>query len=109
MSDTYQPIYDAVRSRLGPCGSSEIESAVRQCFEWAGYLQPHAQQEIYRVSDEHTRPSVLFRPAVYPDGDQWCALYGGNLQEGVAGFGDTPDAAVRAFDEAWTTDKRSAA
>lgn len=46
-------------------------------------------------------PHVLMRPAVYPDGDQWCALYGENLQEGVAGFGDTPELAVRAFDEAW--------
>lgn len=26
----------------------------------------------------------------YKDGDQWCALYGENLQEGIAGFGDTP-------------------
>lgn len=24
------------------------------------------------------------------DGDQWCALYGANLQEGIAGFGNTP-------------------
>lgn len=24
------------------------------------------------------------------DGDQWCALYGANLQEGIAGFGATP-------------------
>lgn len=24
------------------------------------------------------------------DGSQWCALVGENLQEGIAGFGDTP-------------------
>jgi len=50
---------------------------------------------------EQVRPSVLFRPGIYPDGDKWCALYGENLQEGVAGFGDSPDLAARAFDEAW--------
>ncbi len=31
------------------------------------------------------------------DGDQWCALVGENLQEGVAGFGPTPWAALDAL------------
>lgn len=26
----------------------------------------------------------------YKDGDQWCALYGKNVQEGITGFGKTP-------------------
>jgi len=34
------------------------------------------------------------------DGDQWCVLYGENLQEGISGFGPTPDEAVLAFAEA---------
>lgn len=52
---------------------------------------------------EHARsaPHVLMRPQVYPDGDSWCALYGENLQHGVAGFGDTPEKACAAFDTAW--------
>ena len=29
------------------------------------------------------------------DGDEWCALMGENLQEGLAGFGETPIEAVR--------------
>lgn len=48
-----------------------------------------------------TRPSVLFRPRLFPDGDRWCALYGDNLQEGVAGFGSTPAGAMADFDQAW--------
>lgn len=47
---------------------------------------------------EHQRPSVLFRPVLSADGMMWCALLGENLQEGVAGFGDTPAAAMLAFD-----------
>lgn len=47
------------------------------------------------------RPSVLFRPSLSIDGSKWCALYGDNLQDGVAGFGDTPDAAMRDFDTRW--------
>lgn len=31
----------------------------------------------------------------YKDGNQWCFLYGKNLQDGIAGFGDT------IFDAAW--------
>ncbi len=50
-------------------------------------------------------PHVLYKPALAPDGDQWCALYGDNLQEGVAGFGDTPAAAMAAFDKAWLTER----
>lgn len=48
------------------------------------------------------RPSVLFRPHLSIDGNQWCALYGDNLQDGVAGFGDSPEAAMRDFDQAWS-------
>ena len=46
-------------------------------------------------------PHVLMRPKVYPDGDHWCALYGINLQEGVAGFGKTPEGACSDFDHNW--------
>lgn len=62
-----------------------------------------------------TRPSVLMRPALAVDGDHWCALYGENLQDGVAGFGKSPAEAMAAFDIAWhsklpprpTTDKET--
>ena len=54
---------------------------------------------------EQARPSVLYKPALYPDGDQWCALLGENLQEGVCGFGKTPQAAMYAFDKAFNEGK----
>ena len=47
------------------------------------------------------RPSVMFRPQISIDGNQWCALYGENLQDGVAGFGDSPALAMEAFDKAF--------
>jgi hypothetical protein len=31
---------------------------------------------------------------LFPDGDQWCALFGDNLQDGYAGFGETPEEAI---------------
>lgn len=54
-------------------------------------------------------PSVLYRPKLSADGDKWCALYGDNLVSGVAGFGDTPAAAMFAFDEAWISERTPAA
>lgn len=51
---------------------------------------------------DFTRPSVLFRPSLSIDGTKWCALYGDNLQDGVAGFGDSPDLAMRDFDKQWS-------
>ncbi len=54
---------------------------------------------------EQSRPSVLYRPALSADGNMWCALLGDNLQEGVAGFGETPDAAMRAFDKAFAEER----
>lgn len=89
MTDAYRAIYDATNLQLG--GLS--------------YLQGHIQQEVYRVSEAMSAPHVLMRPAVMLDGNQWCALYGDNLQDGVAGFGDTPAEAMAAFDKAWLTDK----
>ncbi|HEY6923257.1 MAG TPA: hypothetical protein VI653_07310 [Steroidobacteraceae bacterium] len=106
MSDSYQAIYDAVRSKVTGCNvGSAVTDAVRSSFEGASYLWQHAQQEIYAVSHEMQRPSVLFRPELSMDGNQWCALYGKDLQTGVTGFGDTPAAAMAAFDQAWNTQK----
>lgn len=59
-------------------------------------------QEWMIAAGEHTRPSVLYRPALSRDGDQYCALYGADLQEGCAGFGPTPEAAMRDFDTRWS-------
>jgi len=47
---------------------------------------------------EQRRPFTILKPRMFPDGDKWCALYGENLQEGIAGFGDTPEKAAMQFD-----------
>lgn len=52
---------------------------------------------------EHGRPSAVFKPTLTKDGNQWCALYGEDLMSGIAGFGDSPAAAMAVFDKAWTS------
>ena len=98
--DTYQPIYDAVRSRLsnGDIGSA-IESAIREA-NISNYVAMAAENVRCSIS-EYERPCVLYRPKIFIDGNQWCALYGDNLQDGVAGFGESPANAMSAFDAAW--------
>jgi len=93
MSSDYQAIYDAVNNNFGG----------------ASYLWQHAQQEIYAVSHEMQRPSVLYRPALSMDGNKWCALYGADLMHGVAGFGDTAANAMADFDKNWREQRTSKA
>lgn len=61
------------------------------------------------IQSAMTAPHVLYKPTLTPDGDKWCALYGDDLQVGVAGFGDTPEEAMAEFDKAWCTGKTPAA
>lgn len=60
-----------------------------------------AKAVIEQAATAYERPSVLYRPKVYIDGDSWCALYGENLQDGVAGFGSSPEDAIWDFDRNW--------
>ena len=53
------------------------------------------------VSRSLEAPHRIYGAKLSKDGNQWCWLYGDNLQEGVAGFGDTPVLAAREFDRAW--------
>ena len=62
-------------------------------------------REINAVCYEQNRPFYLLKPRVFPDGDSWCALYGADLQEGVAAFGDTPANAARQFNVEWLNAK----
>ena len=109
MSDSYQAVYDATRSRISPVNSHDVlESAAREAFD-ISHARALLQEQIGAVGYEMMRPSAIYRPAICLDGTQWCALYGVNLMEGVAGFGDTPEEAMRAFDSAWLTQKTPAA
>ena len=101
--EAYQPIYEAVRSRIS---NGDIGAAVEAAMRDAN-LSHHAEMaanSVHCAAAEYERPSVLFRPKVFIDGNQWCALYGDDLQDGVAGFGDSPAKAMWDFDRAWAKD-----
>lgn len=59
------------------------------------------RDRIVDAAIEYDRPSAIYRPKLTIDGDHWCALYGDDLQSGVAGFGKSPYEAMCGFDDAW--------
>jgi hypothetical protein len=58
-------------------------------------------EEVRATAGEYARPSVVWKPRLCVDGNQWCALLGDNLQDGVSGFGDSPADAMWDFDKKW--------
>ena len=106
MSDNYQAVYDAVSSRFHGCDTSQaLESAISNAFSNAYVIPEVVRACMSDVANEMMRPFVLLRPKMYPDGDQWCALYGDDLQSGVCGFGETPAKAATQFDIEWLNQK----
>lgn len=65
-------------------------------------LNVAARQEWERTT-ELLRPSMMLRPRLSVDGNRWLALYGENIQDGIAGFGVSPADAFKDFDRAWET------
>lgn len=109
MGDSYQAIYDAVRSRIsgGNIGDA-VRDIARDAFDVSRYVAI-IQEEFVFAAYEMQRPSVLYRPSISLDGSKWCALYGDDLIKGVAGFGDTPAEAMADFDENWRKQKTPSA
>jgi len=97
MSDNYDAVYQAVRSKWGYIDSGVLMDRIVQNFDFSHQFTC----AIESIGYEHCRPSAIMRPKLSTDGNQWCALYGDNLQDGVAGFGDSPAKAMQDFDNSW--------
>jgi hypothetical protein len=70
----------------------------------AGRLSQQADiehQERMNLIIEHQEMNLfnMLRPSVSQDGDQFCVLYGEDLQSGIAGFGDTIRLAIYDFNK----------
>jgi hypothetical protein len=63
----------------------------------------HQSQISKAVEEEEMNLFSMLKPKVSIDGNQYCVLYGDNIQDGVAGFGDTLIDAIWAFDKAFRT------
>lgn len=70
-------------------------------MEVPNWLHPHVQENIMMEKDgldKRRKWVVILGLVPFRDGDQWCVLYGENLQEGIASFGKTPEEAIARFD-----------
>lgn len=76
----------------------EIDIPIQNAFCTANMA---GQSAFNAIEFMFARPSVAFRPRFGMDGDHYFFLLGEDLQNGVAGFGKTPEAAAQAFDDAW--------
>jgi hypothetical protein len=81
--------------------STQVMIAVTGTMQEVGMLA----QRLFEESRVFLTAAYVLRPKLFPDGNQWCALYGENLQEGVAGFGDTPAEAMLDFDRNFHSQK----
>ncbi len=95
------------RRRDGEMSDGSLTQALLQ--EAAGLKSCAATEELV-AAQWRNRPSILLGVSLTRDGNKWLALYGSNIQEGVCGFGDSPEEATRDFDKNWTTkvEERSA-
>lgn len=55
------------------------------------------------IMEELTKPSVLYKPKIYHDGNMWCCIYG-EMPMCVVGFGKTPKDAVNAFNASFNVE-----
>lgn len=96
----YQAIYDAVRSRIS---GVNVDDAVYRALSDTNisFYFDRVSNLAMDVVYEYGRPSTVYKPTLSVDGNQWCALFGVNLMEGVAGFGDSPAEAYADFDKNW--------
>ena len=79
-------------------------------MEVPNWLEPIVQQNLaietnavcHREEAELRRKrwAVVLGLRPFLDGGQWCVLYGPDIQEGIAGFGESPEKAIDAFDVA---------
>ena len=74
-----------------------IESSQKQHYN---EINHQMNVELLETEQQYKRFSML-KPKIYKDGNKWCVLYGENIQDGVAGFGDTPHEAVIDWEVNW--------
>ena len=72
-------------------------------MEVPDYMQPIMYEGIQAENMASMRRSLwatVLGLVPYLDGEKWCVLLGDNIQVGICGYGDTPEAAMWDFDRA---------
>ena len=75
----------------------EIESSQRQHHE----TLRHSEVMASVINEAQYKLFSMLNPKLYKDGNQWCVLYGENIQDGICGFGETPFKAILEWNQNW--------
>jgi hypothetical protein len=75
--------------------NSEDSQLAANAIAYSADMAASAWQEAAYL---HRTYWAVLRPKLFIEGNQWCALYGENIQDGVAGFGDSAAHALEDFD-----------
>ena len=75
----------------------QIESSQRQNHE----VLRHQEAMYEACTGAEYKLFAMLKPKLYKDGNQWCCLYGDDLQVGITGFGDTPHKAILDWNANW--------
>ena len=68
------------------------------------YMSIQHQEKLSQIISEEEMVYIkTFNLTPFKDGNQWCVLLGGNLQDGICGFGDTPILSVLDFNRNFRT------
>lgn len=72
-----------------------------QAVNEMGFIREHLIESIQIIRNELIRPSVIYKPKLSLDGNQYCFMLGENPMEGCVGYGSTVEEAARDFDKNW--------
>lgn len=64
-----------------------------------------AAQARLLAAELQCQPHVYLKPDLCKDGDMWSVLYGPDVQQGVCGYGETPQKTMEDFDNNWRNQK----
>ena len=100
MSEIYDATYNAIRSKTS---FGNIDEAIKQAIGEQGlsFAIEVIKTNILDVTNEYRRPSTLYKPRLFRDGNMWGCLHGDNPMEGVEGYGESPELAYLDFDKNW--------
>ena len=70
---------------------------------WAATRMVERLQEcLENIEYQYTRPSVIYKPRIFQDGNKWCAILGECIVDGsLVGWGNSPNDAAVDFDKLW--------
>lgn len=91
---------------------AKLEISANDLYHYIKHYAPEVLQKLLETDgvcettgefnwDHIDSPFLVLSPKCFREGNLWCFLHGGNLQDGIAGFGKTLIEAAKEFNNEW--------